>query len=562
MPGFHFRSKRQAQPLQFGAGLVSGICCTLILLTGCKGTRDQGVVFKQGQPLKYKEDQFGNRIPDYSTAGYGSGAVIPDVPVALTLSPSGTGVDDTVRIQDAINELSQRPMNADGFRGALLLKGGKYSVSGQLVIKTSGVVLRGEGQFEEGTIIRATGNQRRSLIVLSGSDLEQDRYNKETNSDFQYRPYMESSWEVVDDYVPSGSSVVQVSPVKGLAIGETVILEQRMNQAWVNILGMDAFPPRPDKQPSKPWDPLDFVFQFERKIEKIEGGRVHLSATVVNPIFSRFGETRLFKPLLPKRISRSGVEELRLVSEFQESQNNQNEAHAWNGVEVARAKDCWVRGVNAVHFGNSTVTLGKEAIRITVEECAFLKPIAKFGYGRRHGFVNGGQQGLIQRCFAEDCAYPFFIPERTCGPNVFLDCYAKGDKSIIGPWRYWAMGTLWDNVYGKRLMIRNRGYDGGGWGWSGINHMFWNSTAFDTISVQSPINGWNWAIGCRGIRIGGPFQGLTGRVSSHGSGAKPRSLFMKQLQDRVGKDDTQGIFTANQSSGAVFFHIRDTLSEN
>ena len=117
------------------------------------------------------------------------------------------------------------------------------------------------------------------------------------------------------------------------------------------------------------------------------------------------------------------------------------------------------------------------------------KPVAQFGYGRRHGFINAGQQVLIQRCFVEDCGYPFFIPEKTCGPNVFLDCYAKGDKSIIDPWRFWAMGTLWDNVYGQRLMIRNRGYDGEGWGWSGINHMFWNSTGFDTISVQSPING-------------------------------------------------------------------------
>jgi hypothetical protein len=123
------------------------------------------------------------------------------------------------------------------------------------------------------------------------------------------------------------------------------------------------------------------------------------------------------------------------------------------------------------------------------------------------------------------------------------------------------MGTLWDNVYGQRLMIRNRGYDGDGWGWSGINHMFWNSTAFDWISVQSPINGWNWAIGCQGQRIGGPFQGLTGHVSSHGESARPRSLFMAQLQDRRGTGEIQQLFSHNQRTGTVFFHVKDTLSE-
>ena len=107
----------------------------------------------------------------------------------------------------------------------------------------------------------------------------------------------------MDEYVPSGTSILQVAPVKGLSEGEIIILEQRMNQEWVDLLGMNAFPNRPDNKTSKPWDPLDFVFQFEREIEKIEGGRVHLSAPLVNPIFARFGKSRLFKAILPGRIT-------------------------------------------------------------------------------------------------------------------------------------------------------------------------------------------------------------------------------------------------------------------
>ena len=537
------------------------LSCILFMLTGCKGPHEQGVIFKKNKPLSYIKDQFGNRIPDYSTAGYLNGAALPVVPVALSLAPHPSKEDDTHRIQDAIDQVSKYPISPEGHRGAVLLESGNYYVADQLRIEVSGVTLRGEGQFETGTTIHATGKKRRSLIVISGRDANQEAHNRERAGAFFYQNTEGTSWDVLDEYLPSGAQMVQVSPVRGLNEGDTVILEQRMNQEWINILGMDAFPPHPNGNKSKPWDPTDFVFQFERTIETIDGGRIHLNAPLVNPVFTRFGTTLLFKPDLPKRIEQVGVEQLRLVSAFETSEDNSDEAHAWIGVELNRVKNSWVRSVTGVHFGNATVSTEKESLQITVQDCAYLKPIARYGYGRRYGFVNAGQQILVQRCYTEDCSFPYFIPEKTAGPNVFLDCYSKGEKAVVGPWRYWAMGTLWDNTYGEKLLIRNRGYDGDGWGWSGINHLFWNSTAFESISVQSPVNGWNWAIGCKGDRVGGSFQGLTGHVSSHGKSIKPRSLYMKQLEDRIGESRSSGVFTDNQHTGSVFFHVRDTLSE-
>lgn len=542
--------------------ILACLLCTLFFLTGCKGPHEQGVVYRKGKGLSYSEDQFGNHVPDYSTAGYKNGSAIPEVPVVITLEPQGGDGDDTARIQNAIDELAKQPINPDGLRGAVLLKAGRFQVGGILVVPESGIVLRGEGQFENGTVLHASGTDRRSLIQLTAPEAAPAVRSTTAENAFRYSVASDSSWEIVDEYVPSGQTVVQVTPVRGLGEGDTVILEQRMNQAWVNTLGMDTFPPRPNGEASNPWEPSDFVFQFERRITKIEGGRIYLDAALVNPIFSRFGESRLFKPLLPRRISKSGVENIRLVSAFNSTPGNDDENHAWDGVEIGLAQDCWVKGVTAVHFGQSTVKVRSEAIRITVEDCAYLDPVAKEGYGRRHGFINAGQQGLVQRCYVEDCSYPFFIPERSCGPNVFLDCYAEGEKSVIGPWRFWAMGTLWDNTYGQVLMARNRGYDGAGWGWSGINQLFWNCTAFDWICVQSPINGWNWAIGCQGRRIPGPFQGLTGHFSSHGDSRNPRSLFMEQLKARKGAQSTEGVFAKNQETGTVYIHVKDTLSEN
>src|SRR6516225_7074517 len=90
--------------------------------------------------LHYKTDSNGNRILDYSYAGYqGGGVALPTVPVAQTIGPvSG---DNTAHIQAAIDAVSAGTPDANGFRGAVLLQAGTYAVSGTLHITTGGVVL-------------------------------------------------------------------------------------------------------------------------------------------------------------------------------------------------------------------------------------------------------------------------------------------------------------------------------------------------------------------------------------------------------------------------------------
>src|SRR5581483_6353718 len=115
-------------------------------------------------------DAQGDQIPDFSNCGYGGGGVkIPDVPVKLTLHPQAGSGDDTSRVQRAIEQVSAMPLNADGFRGALLLSHGEYRIGGILHIRASGVVLRGEGSGANGTILKATGTEPRSLIEVQGA---------------------------------------------------------------------------------------------------------------------------------------------------------------------------------------------------------------------------------------------------------------------------------------------------------------------------------------------------------------------------------------------------------
>lgn len=70
-----------------------------------------------------------NFIPDFSFCGYkGGGVKIPDVPVKVTIEPqAGTAHK---RIQAAIDEVSQMPLDKNGFRGAVLIKAGTYIIDG------------------------------------------------------------------------------------------------------------------------------------------------------------------------------------------------------------------------------------------------------------------------------------------------------------------------------------------------------------------------------------------------------------------------------------------------
>src|SRR5688572_4332791 len=94
--------------------------------------------------LAYHADPRGNRVPDFSYAGYRGGDVeIPDVPVRVVVSHKSG--DQTPRIQAALDHVASRPPDEHGVRGAVLLMPGRYEIAGGLKIRASGVVLRGSG---------------------------------------------------------------------------------------------------------------------------------------------------------------------------------------------------------------------------------------------------------------------------------------------------------------------------------------------------------------------------------------------------------------------------------
>ncbi len=462
--------------------------------------------------LVYEVDARGNRIPDFSHAGYrGGGVVLPDVPVRVVVNP--TNGDNGARIQAAIDYVAQLAPDANGFRGAVLLARGGHEIAGELRINASGVVLRGEGQGANGTVLVATGNSRRTLIQIRGKS---DR----TQS---------AALAVTDSYVPVGAIKLKLASVAGLKIGDTVLVERPSTRAWIDAIGMYQFPGRTGGDWRFSWVPGKMDLTWDRVITAVEGNEITLDAPLTTALEVEFGGGTVAKYSWPGRLDNVGVENLRCESVF-DAINPHDEEHAWVAIGLEAVQNAWVRQVTAVHFVSSLVNILESCSRVTVEDCESLAPVSELAGWRRHTFCTSGQLTLFQRCRAQDGRHDFVVGYLATGPNVFLDCTAKSAHDFSGAIGSWASGVLFDNVAmdGGALSFDNREIFDQGVGWAAANSAIWQSTA-PLITCRQPPTAQNWAIG-----VWAQFLG-NGRWKQVNEFVKPDSLYRAQLAERLGE---------------------------
>lgn len=484
--------------------------------------------------LLYAEDERGNKIPDFSRSGYkGGGIALPDIPVQETLEPATGNTDDTDRIQQAIDRVSaMKPMN--GFRGAVLLKHGTYRIDRQLYIQTSGVVLRGEGQMNEGTVLLATGKENRILISMTGKrEISMDESNKR---------------KISDAYVPWGAMSFSLESSDGLSAGDSILIYRPGTKAWIHTIMMDQIV---ERRGTMQWQPGEYDFYFERIIQSIDGNRITIDAPVMNAMEDIYGGGFVYPYRIKGRIINCGVENLRLISEYETGKEDEDENHAFIGIQLDDAANAWIKNVTTQHFSHC-VQLDGGAIFCTVQDCACLKPVSIITGGRRYAFTILGQCCLVQRCYSEDARHAEITGSRVPGPNVFLDCLAINTHADIGPHHRWAMGILWDNLKGGEFNAQDRGNWGSGHGWAGAQQVFWNCET-DSICVQMPPTAQNYAIGCTGKIIWGRFPDrVPGYYESQDNHVEPRSLYLAQLEDRLGKTAVENVTIEAQRNGSIY----------
>lgn len=476
----------------------------------------RAVTIAENGNLTYEQDALGNQLPDFSTAGYGGGGVpLPHVPTLLYLLP-GDESDDTKRIQAAIDHVADLPAGENGIRGAVLLKRGEYRVSGQLQLRESGVVLRGEGDSSDGTVIVATGTGRRTLIVGGAKSLEMELGN---------------AVAVIDRYVPVGAKHLRVADANSFAVGDNILIERASTSEWLEQIGMHIAPARTHYR----WREGRLELSWQRRITAIRGDELHLDAPIVTALEEQIAPGSVREILSTARLSQIGIEHLRLVSEV-DATRPKDEDHAWMGIQLDNLENAWVAGVTGMHFVSSVVDLGSGARAVTVQDCHSRQPISEDGGYRRHSFHTRGQQTLFMRCTAEFGRHDFTAGFFAGGPNVFLNCEAKESSGISGSIGSWASGLLMDNMVidGGVLALDNLEVRYGGVGWAAANSVLWQS-AGSRVICRSPAGALNWAIG-----VWGEFYG-EGRWQQANEFINPDSLYRAQLQQRMGEQVLQAL---------------------
>ena len=496
--------------------LLLTVTCLLTLafpLHAAPKNQSRIISFKAGK-LVYDQDERGNRVPDFSTAGYAGGdRAIPEAPIKITVDSNPFG-DNTATIQRAIDYVATLPPDSNGVRGAVLLLQGRHQIFGNLLITNFGVVLRGCGANSNGTTLVAAGLDRRTLIRIVGEDDSQIT----TNAD----------WEIADEYVPVGATSFNLRSAEGLKAGDSIRVIRPSTQEWIDLLDANEF----GGGIGGGWKPGSRDIAWDRVIKSVEGNRVTVDAPITtaleNSKQSNIPHVVSYK--WPGRIQNVGIENLTLEAVF-DSKNPKDENHSWCAITMENVRDAWVRQMTFKHFADSAVALYESVSRATVQDCLSLAPVSEDGGYRRNTFFTMGQQTLFLRCYAEHGRHDFSVGHCAAGPNAFVQCEARLPLSDSGAIESWASGILFDNVNidGNALTLGFIPGSGKAIGWAAANSVLWNCSAA-IIRCENPPGAQNWAFGCWAEFSGnGIWRDANNFVS-------PVSLYAAQLEERVGAD--------------------------
>ena len=476
--------------------------------------KSEWVYYDSKGQLVYKRLPAGDRIMDFSYAGYmGGGVTIPDVKVKITLS--STEGDNTDAIQNAIDEVSKLPM-VNGFRGAVLLNPGTYSCERTLNINASGVVLRGSGAGENGTSINMTGKPH--LCISVRGNVSSKTIGTSTN--------------FADAYVPSGSNSFTVTDVSAFAIGDTIRIIRPVTEAWVKFMGMDQLTRDGKKQT---WVTGDIT--CERVITKKDKNKITVDVPFTDSYDSKYLNppgVSVVKISSSGELTQIGIENLRIVSVPQSVTitEGSNKAFTMSGIS-----DGWARNIEVFNTVNSVSVTGK---KITVDNLTITHTLPTIGAAKPADINGSGQQLLFDHCYITgDNLFFFGTGAKVTGPVVVMNSVFKGN-GWIQPHQRWATGLLIDNceVPDGGIDFMNRGAMGSGHGWAIGWAVAWNCKAKSYLN-QMPPGAANWVIGGIGEKQkkAVPFNSEPllpeGIYDSYGIPVTPKSLYLAQLTERM-----------------------------
>src|SRR6185437_15521548 len=216
---------------------------------------------------------------------------LPNVPTALSLSPSGS--DDTVAIQHAIDQVSLMPLR-NGFRGAVVLSPGIFVCSKALSITASGVVLRGSGPLSGGTTLKLIGEPHVAITILGKEEVK----------------VVGAVAHISQTYVPAGSHSIVLDNASGFAVGDTIRITRYTTPQWLHYMGMDKM--------TRDGEPQTWVgdsISTLRLVTNRDGNTLNLDVPLADSYDRQYlpaPGAEVTKATIQGRIERDGIEALHI----------------------------------------------------------------------------------------------------------------------------------------------------------------------------------------------------------------------------------------------------------
>ena len=493
---------------------------------------ESAIVYEGGDGrLVYASDDEGNRIPDFSHAGYQAGGVpLPIAPTLQTVGP--VEGDDTAAIQAAIDAVSAAAPGPSGLRGAVQLEPGTYQIEGTLTIRTGGVVLRGAGDDPDpltNTVLQR-GRDNQAPVVLVGRE-EASSGDAIIRRDTSRPPSV-----ISDDLVPIGSRSFDLDNPERFQAGDEIVIYHPAVVAWINAVDGGGTASDP------PWSVGDMPIAYVRTATSVEGATMTVDAPVFTKLDKSLSPSYIYVRDRVNVIEEVGIESLRIDIE---TASGDDETQARNAVEFQLVENGWVRDVTALHFWHAGVSI-QNSRYVTVRESRALAPHSQVTGERRYNFeVARSQLVLFEGNEASQARHAYVGNGETLDSGiVFLDNRSDDAYTSSEAHRRWSTGFLFDNhtetggpTNDRRIHLGNRGDFGTGHGWACAHCVAWNCTMESgAVVVEKPPTAQNYAIGTQGRAIdNGPFLFNTGAYieGTDQQGLAPQSLYRRQLLDRV-----------------------------
>ena len=505
---------------------VSFFClATINFCIAQSSAKSQWVYPDEKGKLIYKTLEKGDKIMDFSHAGYmGGGVSIPSFPVKITLSPSAGDNSDV--IQKAIDEVSKMKM-INGFRGTVLLNPGTFDCEKTLKINVSGVVLKGSGSGTNGTILNLTGKPHNCIEIRGAVKTS----------------LIGDSTIIADRYVPAGTYSFQLANPSIFSVGDTIRITRHITDEWIKFMGMDELYRSGKKQT---WVNGDIT--TERVIHKIEKNKITVDVPLNDSYDSKYtgpSGVSVQRIRFSGMLTQIGIEDLRINAPAQSVTISDGHHRAFT---MSGITDGWARNIEIFNTVNSISVTGN---RITIDNVSIIHEVPTLGAAKPADLNGSGYQILFNRCYIKgDNLFFFGTGAKVTGPVVVLNCVFRGN-GWIQPHQRWATGLLIDGceVPDGGIDFMNRGVMGSGHGWAIGWAVAWNCKAKSFLN-QRPPGSANWVIGSRGNqqRKAIPGSNESGNIvydslsvlpegiyDSHYIPVTPSSLYLAQLQERLGK---------------------------